>query len=253
MNQVSGRGTIVKTLIATIGLLCAFGFACAATKHVTSAIADLDGNGRKEKVWITTVKNVKSQLEHSILHVDKADIEISAEHVYGLVIVDVERSDPYKEIDVSTNSGGDPTGHKIYWFDGKSIRQMANLIWKPDYKGNGIVLGQNWMIITDKYVLDKKSRKLVLVPQEMYYIGKQHKVLRGFPIYYSRQSKSVVANVERNSTVIVLAYVPSPPGTDPKRHDVMQDWFLIKTQSGLLGWVRLQTLSRYVEGMQGAG
>lgn len=247
----------MKILPVTMALVfCVLGCACAAAKPVMSTVADLDGNGHKEKVWVTTVKNVKSHLDYSTLHVDKADIEINAEHVYGFVIVDVDRSDPYREIDVSTNSGGDGTDHQIYWYDGKSIRQMANLSWYADYKGNGIVLGQTWncyVWIIDKYVLDKKSRKLILVPQEIYYVGAKHKVTESFPIYYSRQSKSVVANVERNSTVVVLAYVPAPAGTNPEKHDVTQDWFLLKTQSGLLGWVRLQTLSRYVEGMQGAG
>lgn len=247
---------LLTTSVVLICCIVACGHAAIKPKPVTSAVADLDGNGRKEKVWITTVKNVKSHLDYFTLHVDKADIEINAEHVYGLVIVDVDRSDPYKEIDVSTNSGGDATDHKIYWFDGKSIRQMANLIWKADYKGNGIVLGQNWncyVMITDKYVLDKKSRKLVLVPQEMYYIGLKHKVTQSFPVYYSRQSKSVVANVERNSTITVLIYVPAPAGTNSDKHDVMDEWFLIKTQSGLLGWVQLRTLTLYVYGMQGAG
>lgn len=247
----------MKILPVTIALvLCVFGGACAAAKPVTSTVADLDGNGRKEKVWITTVKDAKNRPDYFILHVGKAEARIDDEQLDGLVIIDIDRSDKCQEIDVQTYGGSDATHHSIYWFDGKSIRQMANLYWKADYKGNGIVLNSGWtgfVEIINKYVLDKKSRKLVLVPQEMYYVGTKHKVTQSFPVYYSRQSKSVVANVEKNSVITALVYVPDSASSNPQKHDVMQEWFLVKTQSGLLGWARLQTLAQYVEGMQGAG
>jgi len=246
----------VKTFIAAIGLLWILGSACAAVKPTMSAVADLDGNGRKEKVWITLVKDAKNYSDHFILHVDKAEVQIYGEFD-GLAIVDIDRSDRYKEIDIRTYGGSDIVDHNIYWYDSKSIQKLADLSSKTDYKGNGIVLNRWWtcyVSITDKYVMDKRPRKLVLVPQEMYYIGKQHKVLRSFPIYYSRQNKSVVANVEPNSAITVLVYVLNQVDPkNPEKHDVMKEWFLIKTQSGLLGWVQLQTLTEDVERMQGAG
>jgi hypothetical protein len=247
----------LKAFSVTIALvLCVSGCACAAAKPITSTTADLDGNGRKEKVWVTLAKVSKNLTDHSTLHVDKAEVPFYGEYD-GLEIVDIDRSDRYKEIDVRTYSGSDAVDHRIYWYDGKSIQKTADLSWRVEYKGNGIVLNRAstcYVAITDKYVLDKKSRKLTLVPQEMYYVGTQHKVAQSFPIYYSRQSKSVVANVETNSTITVLVYVPNQAARkSPGKYDVMQEWFLIKTQSGLLGWVRLQTLSQYVQGMQGAG
>lgn len=247
----------MKVFLVTIALvLCVLGCACAAAKPITSTTADLDGNGRKEKVWVTLAKASTNLTDHSTLHVDKAEVPFYGEYD-GLEIVDIDRSDRYKEIDVRTYSGSDAVDHNIYWYDGKSIQKMADLSWKADYKGNGIVLNQVWtcyVTIIEKYVLDKKSRKLVLVPQEMYYVGTKRKVLRSFPVYYSRQGNSIVANVETNSTITVLVYVPNQAARkSPGKYDVMQEWFLIKTQSGLLGWVRLQTLSQYVQGMQGAG
>ena len=247
----------MKTLCIAIGLmLCIFGAACATTKPLLSTVADLDGNGKKEKIWITTVKEDKNHGEHFILHIDKASVIIHAEKLLRFVIIDIDRSDKYKEIDVQTNSGGDGTDHRIYWYDGKNINEIDKLYLKVDYKGNGIVLNSTWtgnVMITEKYVLDKKTRKLKKIPQEMYYVGSPHKVLISFPVFYSRHSNEVVANVERNSNILVLAYAPNP--VDPKTgdSDIMYDWFLVKTQSGLLGWVQLQTLAQYVEGMQGAG
>lgn len=246
----------MKILSATIALVfCIASFACAKTKIPAPATVDLDGNGHKEKVWIAAVNDTKDHVDHCILHVDKAEVPVYGE-LGGLAIIDVDRSDAYKEIDVWTYSGSDMADHSIYWYDGAKIHKMADLSWSVDYRGNGIVLNSSWtgyVAITNKYILNKKARTLELVPQEMYYIGAAHKTAERFPIYYSRQSKSVVATVERNSTITILVYVPAPPGTDLDKHDMMQDWFLIKTQSGLLGWVRLQTLAEYVEGMQGAG
>lgn len=247
----------MKTLfIATALAFCILGCAHAAEKQPAAAITDLNGDGHKEKIWVTIAKDKQNRPDHFVLHIDKAEATINDEQLDKFVIVDIGQADRYKEVDVQTYGGSDATYHNIYWHDGKSIRRVGKLSWDVDYKRNGIVLNKAWNCfvgVTEKYILDRKSRALERVPQEMYYIGDQHKVIEGFPIYYSRQSKSVVANVERNSKITVLIYVPEPESKTAEKHDVMQEWFLIKTQSGLLGWVRLQMLAQYVEGMQGAG
>lgn len=254
----------MKTLITAIGILCILGSGCAASRSAMaaksmSAAADLDGDGHKENISVTSVPDVNPDRGvRFILRVGKAEARIDGDSLEGLAIVDIDRADKYKEIDVKTGTAGiDPITHNIYWYDGKTIHEVGRLTGGVDIKGNRIVL-HHWFNcyvgITDKYVLDKKTRTLVLVPQEMYYIGLQRKVLQSFPVYYSRQSKSVVANVEKNSTITILAYVPNAPDPkDPGKVDVMGEWFLIKTQSGLLGWAQLETISQRVEGMAGAG
>ncbi len=100
-----------------------------------------------------------------------------------------------------------------------------------EFLGNGIVLADDWMgfwTITRKYVLTK-DRKLVEVPQEFYFVGVTGKVSKPLILYQTRQGKQVLANLRAGSKAEIIL-------SDAK------GWYLVKSEKGLLGWAKEESI-----------
>jgi hypothetical protein len=167
--------------------------------------------------------------------------------VDGFVIVDVNKSDPYREIAVMTYGESDDYEYQLYRFDGVVTTKIGGFFGVPSFSGNGIVLVDEWMgfwALKEKYVLDNSSGKLRQVPQELYFVDVNATVRESFPVYKTRDGRSVVANTLPNSRILIIACDPSP--RCPESGDYFCDWYLIKTVTGLVGWVRLESLSERV-------
>lgn len=218
------------------------------SNFVMSGNADVDGDGVPESITVTLgertgefILSVDGVTTVGIFEVDNAD---------GFAIVDIDTSDPYKEIAVHTPGPSDDDEYLIYFFNGTSIKEMARLSRWPTFSGNGIVLVDGWMgfwRIRDKYVLDKATRTLRHIPQELYYVGVEAHAKVSFPVYRSRSGGEVIANTMPNSDFSILACDTSPRCLN-KYGDVDDyscDWYLIKTVTGLVGWVRCETLMDY--------
>ncbi len=217
---------------------------------LTEAQVDLNGDGKSEKISISEI----TELGGFVLKVDKISVrgKTSAEDekVDGFIIVDIDTTDRYKEIAVHTPGPSDDDEYLIFWYDGKLIREMGRLSRWPDFPGNGIVLVKDWMGFwskTDKYLLNKKTRTLQLVPQELYYVGIEARIKETFPIYKSREGSDIVANLKPGSKIFILVCDPSPQGLI----NFARWWYLIKSETGLVGWTRLgsDTIRGKVEGL----
>lgn len=207
---------------------------------------DLNNDGKLDKISISMVKGTsKFTLTVNQTKVtgflgnspDDADFEPD-----GFYIVDIDNSDNYKEIAVHSSGPSDDHVYLIYYYDGKSLQKMGKLYGVPAFSGNGIVLVENWggfWLKKDKYVVEKDTRKLKKVPQEFYYVGVVGKVKESFPIYFSRQSNAVVANLQPGSEATILL---SDGKEGPK------EWYLIKSVTGLIGWARMDAL-KHLDGL----
>ena len=124
----------------------------------------------------------------------------------------------------------------IYWYDGKAIRFIDELAWVT-FSGHGFLYAEDWMGFwrqKDKYLLNETTMKLSQVEQPYYYVGVEAPVEASIPLYAMKGGTTIVANLKPKSKVIVLLYDPAPD--DRKQKD--NDWYLIKTESGLVGWAR---------------
>lgn len=232
-----------------LALMLSFTTAVAAQglKITRSATADLDGDGRSERISITIGQRMpdgRTDGDRYELRVGSASVKGDLENVKGFTIVDLDTRDRYKEVAVFTPGPSDDPRYVIYWYDGKQLRQVGDIGAGISVQGNGIVMAAWWtgnFLVRDKYVLEKGKHTLHLVPQEMYYVGEEHKVLSSFPIHYSPVRHDVVANLENGSRALVMALkqipLPRKANSDPDR--LTDDWLLIKSRSGLLGWARL--------------
>jgi len=219
---------------------------------VTSATVDLDKDGTIDNVSLSDRK----ESGEFILHVNGISIAgvLTEGKADGFLIVDIDAADRYKEIAVHTPGPSDDDEYLLFWYDGKSLMDMGRLSRWPKFVGKGIVLVDGWMGFwkkREKYLLEKTTRTLHRVPQELYHVGAEATVRESFPIYHSRNHSGIVARVRPGSRVLLLACDPSPECKTPKGEvdDYFCDWYLIRSVTGLTGWARLGFFWNKVEGL----
>ena len=224
----------------------------AGLKFAKSATADLNGDGRPERVYLT-VSVPKNAPAQRLLHIGDLSVEIHAQLPEGIAIVDIDSKDRFKEVDVRCGNPGDGGYSLVYGFDGRSISEMGEVGSHPDFRGNGIVYGGSWtgaFMIRHKFALDGKRRKLNEIRQPMYYVGRTFKAESSFPICYSMEDASVVADIEPKSQILIVAVAFQPikkRTAMPNRYETIErGWYLIKSQSGLMGWARWDTVVQHV-------
>jgi len=220
-------------LVCSIGILSSFSWS-SGEKFVTSAQEDLDGDGNIEDILLSNITEPGAFILKVGEFSTKGKFQSALEDVDGFIIVDIDKSDKYKEVAVHTPGLSADDEYLIFWYDGKLIKEMGYLSRWPLFYGNGIVNVDAWMgfwPIREKYVLDKNSRTLQQVPQEFYYVGVEAEVIESFPIYKTRGVSHVVAHLKPKSECLILVCDPSPmpPG---------DDWYLIKSATGLVGWTQ---------------
>ncbi|MBN1881897.1 MAG: hypothetical protein JW885_06960 [Deltaproteobacteria bacterium] len=218
------------------------------TSFVMSGNADLNGDGRPESITLAPGRS----FGEFILSVDGVTTVGMFEFdvTDGFAVVDINASDVYKEIAVHAPGPSDDDEYLVYSFDGASLKEMGRLARWPTFSGNGIVLVDGWMgfwKIRDKYVLDTSTRTLRHVPQDLYAVGVEGHAIKSFPVYRTRSGNEVIANTMPNSNFIILACDTSPTCLNAygDADDYSCDWYLIKTVTGLVGWVRCETLMDY--------
>lgn len=190
-----------------------------------SATVDLNGDGKPDTI---AVKAIAPAGTFRLTINDQSITGKLSNPTDGLVVVDLLRGDKLQEIDVHTPGPSDDDQHRLFWYDGKTIRPASPLLMRwPEFNANGIVYMNDWMGFweqTDKYVLNTKTHMLEKVPQEFYYVGKEAKVEKSIPICQTRGNNKVVANLLPKSTVQVLIY--------------SNGWYLLKSSTNLTGWIR---------------
>jgi hypothetical protein len=217
----------------------------------TSAQVDLNGDKKIDNIEIVLPQD--EWLSDFELKVNDISVKDSLSYrVNGFVIRDIDQSDQYKEIAVYTEGPSSDDDYLIFWYDGKALKKMARVQRWPVFPGNGIVYVDDHMGFwtkREKYVLDEKTRELRIVPQEFYYVGQPAKVVEMFPIFKTRLSSDIVANLAENSDILILVCDLSPTDEAVEGDGYFNDWYLIKSSANLAGWARLKDFSDKVDGL----
>jgi hypothetical protein len=232
-----------NTWLLQIILVCSICIQGSASRtfgaeFVWSTQEDLNGDGNIEDIMLST----NTEPGVFVLKIGtcstKGKFESTLEDTDGFIIVDIDEADTYKEVAVHTPGPSDDDEYLIFWYDGKTIKEVGYVSRWPVFYGNGIVNVDAWMgfwSMREKYVLDKKLRILQRVPQEFYYVGVDAEVIETFPIYKTRGASHVVANLRPKSECLILVCDPSPV-------QYGDDWYLIKSTTGLVGWTQEKTM-----------
>jgi hypothetical protein len=224
----------------------------SAFTFVTSAKVDLNKDGRVETIAISDFRDTGEFL----LKINGISTtgRLNEGRPDGFTLVDIDKRDAYTEIAVHTPGASDDDEYLIFWYDGRTISEMGRLSRWPKFLGNGIVHVDGWMGFwtkKEKYLLDKNSRILHKIPQELYYVGVKAFVKESFTIQATRESSKILAKLRPQSNILILLCDTSPEcrNKDGEADNYFCDWYLIKSVTGLVGWARLGSFWKKVEGL----
>ena len=110
--------------------------------------------------------------------------------------------------------------------------------------GNGTVISTSWMGFwsrTEKHVF---GPDLTLAPlaQEFYSVNVEGTVTKSFPVYQTRSTKVLLANTRKGSKFQVILWDPASRKVVNDEENLNDQWYLIRTESGFVGWVRGESL-----------
>jgi hypothetical protein len=208
-----------------------------------SAKADLNSDKKPE-----TIKLEKSNDANGfklIVNDKQVMNKLSNGETEGFNIIDIDVSDKYKEIAVYTSGDSEDYEYILYWYNGEQISLIGNFLGQPVFNGNGIVYLDNWMGFwksRDKLVIDKTTRKPQIINQFAYYVGVKAKVKNGFAIYQETALIHKVAVLSENTGIELLL-------CDKTSKDYFTFKYLIKSESGLIGWANLKSILDNTEGL----
>ena len=214
------------------------------TNFLKEEKVDINGDGKLDEISISAI----SESGDFVLKINEISIKDKVgeeEEVDGFIVIDIDATDKYKEVAVHNPGPSSDDEYVIYYYDGKSIIEMGRIKRWPNFFGNGIILVDDWMGFwskRDKYVLNNKTRKLDFVPQEFYYVGVEAKVKESFPIYRKREGSEIVANLKPDSKILIIL-------CDVSSKDYECHYYLIKSETGLIGWAKLKSFQYKVEGL----
>lgn len=207
----------------------------------TPLSADLDGDGKPEVITV----------DDSGVKVGKHLITCGGMALCEVQIHDLSSEDKIKELVTIESGPRDDKYARIYRLEKGGPVEMR---WSQEEhyaesiqtSGNGILLTdtrERLYIKRQKWVA--KGGVLTLVAQPFWAVQTEVGIDRSVPIVRTIGGSETVANIKADSRITVLLESPDTP-----------EWFLVKTSTGLTGWISLESLrgaSDEVMGIYGAG
>ncbi len=234
----------MKKILSIIGVIELVGFINCFPQETLKfeASADLNGDGTAEQIILTGIEGLSTfALNISGLVLNDA---FDGGAPDNMEIIDIDKSDKYKEIWVSSPGASDDYENLIYWYDGKEIHRIENpfAFMQPSFPGNGFVYTSYWAgfyIRTEKYQYDPSSRSFTRIPQYAYYVGIKVNVLKPFTIYADEVLKQKVALLSKDSEIDIIL----ERCTDALSGNIL----LIRSQTGLIGWVKEEGITEFLQ------
>jgi len=218
-----------------------------------SVEADLDGDGKVECVTLYT----KPRKYEWSLRVDDRLLEDGCGLQFcGFAVIDLDTTDRYKEIVVRLSGPGEGDFYSIYEYRNKNIRRIGIVGDVIEFYGDGSMIvrdySMSFWVRTVKYFITRQ-RTIEVVPQEFYYVGVEGVVKESFPIYAKRGSKVVVDVVKPREKILILLSDCSYKEPGKQWIDPAKQWYLVRTERNLLGWIFMKSVSRKIGGIVWGG
>ena len=221
----------------------------SALQFAPTATADLDGDGKEETIGFDPMP---TGIVAYALRVDKTTGGRFGEQP-TLAVVDLDASDKSKELLIVEGGDNDLRDYTMFRYDGKKLIELGKFGGQvpsdPEISGNGFVTFGAWQGFytrTVKLARDPKGKLAELVP-ELYAVGVDIDVKTTFPLYATRAKKLVLARTKAGSKVTLVAHDPAPKCKAGDLGFEPCDWFLVRSSTGLLGWVSFGELSAAVD------
>ncbi|MBU1023916.1 hypothetical protein KKB99_06505 [bacterium] len=233
--------------------------------YFETASADLNNDGKIENVWIDIVKRpyrfqdyrddswiegIEITGEYT-LHINDFSVHANDDdNCVGFKIIDIDKTDNFKEIFVFSHGSCGDYWDKIYRFDGNKIIVIGELYdyFKvyDDYIYN-VRIGGDYFT-THKFVLNSETDSIDEIKQDFYFVGLNAQLFNGsLDLYDDKTAKVINAVVKAGEVVEIIAYDQDDSAEKFNWHGwdeypLKNYWFLVKTQSNAIGWVRLSDM-----------
>lgn len=222
-----------------------------ADTFVMEAQADIDGDGANEsiKLELTADDGYKLIIDGSSV---LGSLDSGAPD--GFKVVDIRTTDAVKEVAVHAPGPSSDDEYRLYWLKGTAIKEVGHLARWPEFPGNGSVYVDRWEGFwreRDRWTLVPATHKLVKVPQEFHSVDQECTAKEAFPLAWKRSAPGVVAEVVAAGTKarVVLAAAPERRGCGKEGGPFFCRWYLLRSETGILGWARLKDFYEKVDGL----
>lgn len=229
--------------------LCLSALCSAKDKDVFSAKADLNGDGKADIISVSPKKHVRFGQYTLTVNGTTVPCKLS-ETVDGIRIIDIDKSDRYKEIEAYTNGPSDDFASRLFRWDGKRLIDMGDIPGWAKLLGSGRIAVQYCVGFAHKhevYGVDAKTNKVRLIEAaDMLEMGGKTTTTAKLTLYTSPQCVTPIAEVSLGKPVTLVAGKELPSKT-PKKDYGEGYSILIKTKTGFLGWAPMVKVMKSVK------
>lgn len=232
-------------LLALVISLLAFTTTWAATPPL-KVTADLEGDGTPVACSLEIKQaNEDEAFAGAVLKVGN-ETKVLGEEFFGfsreLAAFKVSGDTRKKVLVASAFAEGDFVLRLFCTLEDGKLKELGRVEGQGDITipGNGTLSATSWMGFwskTEKHVFGS-DLKLSLLPQEFYSVNVEGTVTKSFPVYQTRQGKTILANTRQGSKFNVLIWDPASRKVVNDNENMDDQWYLIRTESGFTGWVR---------------
>jgi len=197
---------------------------------------DINGDGKEEKI------SYQTDGTNYTLEINGAKLSSTGQNIFDdFAIVDINKSDKFKEIMVSESGGSADFSSYYYFYDGNKIISMGSTGGTFDQEINidgtgkvvaigGFAILQTWFyphpfVLSAQHILQK-------VTQETYTTDYTVFVKKSITIYDNKVSQDKKTTLNEGQSIKLI-------GTDGK------EWCLVETSSGAKGWFAIDAADGY--------
>jgi len=179
----------------------------------------------------------------------------------GMKIIDINRNDNLREVVVFGYGNSDQNECFFYQLIDNSIVRVGYLPsnYGIETDGRGTVAEIAWMGFWSarfEYSFDTRAKSLTFIEEEFYDVNQSAEVKLPFKLLASNNDNAELVTELKAGTKITLVKADITPACEINTgyiEDMMCDWFLIQTSSGVKGWCRLKDFHEKVDGLIWAG
>ena len=210
-----------------------------------SATTDINGDGKPDAVSVSAQNNLRFTLT-----VNGVKRGVPRDGIYdslpGFQLLRLVGNVKQRYIAVWLAAPSDNSEVRFFLYNGKTIRPAGVVPGRVTSSKSGILYANWWMGFwqCDAKYVPGTDGVLRFVPQAAYSVGKSGTAKTTFAVRVSpTKNAAVVANVAPGSKIQLLLFQPyGAQPTDPEA-----GYYLIKTQTGLCGWVDYKAISKEVD------
>lgn len=233
----------------------------------TTIITDLNSDGVNETITVSFPgKNDTWGFVYDgnyIMKVGSQVIDARPDEMMGgeITIIDVDKSDNFRELLITSYGASDFHTFHIYRYDG-TMRQIGTIVGAANLRseGNGGVLADKWMGFwtkTETYNYDPGTGTFAFTDREFYDVNQAATVKKSFKVLKTRLDDGEEAGWFRPDAKITVVKADLTPNCNTNDgyngDDFFCDWYLIRGSDGMEGWIRIKDLQDNVEGLIWAG